>query len=651
VIESVLIANRGEIAVRIIRTCRRLGIRAIAVYSDADAQAQHVEQADEAVHIGGSPATQSYLDVDRILAAARACDVRGVHPGYGFLSENPDVAERVVAEGLVWIGPSASAMRALGDKARAKALAVANDVPVLNGYHGEDQSLELLTQQAQRIGYPVLIKASAGGGGRGMRAVEAADGFPEALEAARREAVASFGDDRVLLERFVRRPRHVEIQVIGDDQGNIVHLGERECSIQRRHQKLIEESPSPAVDSALRERMGLAALRLARAAEYTNAGTVEFLLDEDGQFAFLEVNARLQVEHPVTEAITGLDLVELQLRIADGESLPFSQSDVKFDGHAIEVRVVAEDALAGFLPSSGRVERFEYPDTVRVDTWIANGTRVSPYYDSLLAKVIARAPTREMAITVLADALARTRLDGIRENIDLLLATLQTPEFVAGQLHTGFLDEHRIVQGLAEVPSKALAAAAATDYFRRAHVTDPWQPALAWRMARLDQPSTWTRGGREHRATITSDLEWDRSVQVHCGPATHRATLGFSGQIHVDDDPLSVTDMGDDLRSVDDHGRTYRLHRAAPPSVDEAAARGTAGAAGGQLIAPMPGRIVKVAVEPGQQVAQSQPLVVLEAMKMEHVVEAPHPGIVSEVHVAAGQQVAAGAPLLTLASA
>src|SRR5579859_2128274 len=343
---SVLVANRGEIAMRIFRTCKRLGLRSIGVYSDADAQAMHVGAADEAYRLGPAPASQSYLNVEAILAAAKRAHAQAIHPGYGFLAENADFAQAVLAAGLVWIGPPVNAMRALGDKARAKTLAEQHGVPLLRGYHGADQSPGQLAEQAKQIGYPVLIKASAGGGGRGMRVVAAAADFEEALEGARREARASFGDDRILLERYVGRPRHVEVQIFGDQFGHLIHLGERECSIQRRHQKLIEETPSPAVDAPLRARMTGAALRLAGAAGYANAGTVEFLIDEqDGEFAFLEVNARLQVEHPVTEAVTGLDLVEMQLRVAAGEPLPMTQDDVKFDGHAIEARVIAEDAL------------------------------------------------------------------------------------------------------------------------------------------------------------------------------------------------------------------------------------------------------------------------------------------------------------------
>ena len=640
-IDSVLVANRGEIAVRVLRTCRRLGIRTVAVYSDADAHALHVRMADDAVHVGPSPAAESYLNADRVLSAARARGVRAVHPGYGFLSENPDFAQRVIEAGLIWVGPPPSAMRALGDKARAKALAVAHQVPVLDGYHADEQSTETLCREAGRIGYPVLIKASAGGGGRGMRVVESADAFTTSLEAARREAMAAFGDDRVLLERYVARPRHVEVQIVGDAYGNLIHLGERECSIQRRHQKLVEETPSPAVDASLRERMGEAALRLARAAGYANAGTVEFLLDEHGDFAFLEVNARLQVEHPVTEAITGLDLVELQLQVAAGEHLPLSQEDVGFVGHAIEVRVIAEDPLAGWVPSSGTITSFVVPGDVRVDTWIQPGSTVSPFYDSLLAKVIAHAPTRGEAIGRLADALTCTRIEGLRHNVDLLLAVLQTPEFVQGDLNTHFLEEHRVLEGLGETPTQVIAAASALDHFTP-RPRDPWQAHTAWRMARLDQPVNWVRAGREYTAHVSSD---PLGQAVHVEGHVVRAQ-GPEGLL-VDNQPASVSDENG-LRVVAFGGRTYRLMRAMPPTIEATAHTGDHGAAEGGLVAPMPGRIVKIGVAVGQQVSQNQPLVVLEAMKMEHIVEAPHAGTVTHLHVTVGDQVPAGAPLLTL---
>jgi 3-methylcrotonyl-CoA carboxylase alpha subunit len=652
VIDSLLVANRGEIAVRIFQTCRRLGIRAIAVYSDADAQALHVASADEAYCIGAAPARESYLNIERILDAARQANARAIHPGYGFLAENPDFAQAVIDAGLIWVGPPVSAMRALGDKARAKALAEQHGVPLLAGYHGTDQAPDGLADRAQRIGYPVLIKASAGGGGRGMRLVEEAADFQDALQAAQREAQASFRDDHVLLERYVRRPRHVEVQILGDLHGQVIHLGERECSIQRRHQKLVEESPSPAVDADLRIRMTDAALRLARAAGYANAGTVEFLVDvQDGQFAILEVNTRLQVEHPVTEMVTGLDLVELQLRIAAGEPLPLAQSDVQFQGHAIEVRVIAEDPLGGFLPSSGTVEVFRYPDGVRVDAWVKDGTQVSSHYDSLLAKIIAHGPDRASASAILAGALWQTRVDGVRNNVDLLLAVIEHPAFRAGELHTGFLDEHRIVSELKEVPAPGLAAVSALDFLRASTEPDPWRAQTGWRLGRVNQPAAWSRAGITHLARVTALLDAE-GVDVATGAEVLRARFidsdSSGARVSIDGRIVTVETDGPDRRAVRWDGRTYRLQRPPPLSVADTARDRGAHAGAGRLTAPMPGRVVKIAVTAGQSVGQNQPLITLEAMKMEHVIEAPHPGVVAEIHVQVGDQVPSGAQLLTL---
>jgi acetyl/propionyl-CoA carboxylase alpha subunit len=657
VFASVLVANRGEIALRVMRTCRRMGIRTIAVFSDADWDSPHVEAADEAMRIGAGPAAESYLRAEAILEAARATGAEAVHPGYGFLSERASFAEACEAAGLAWIGPPASAMRQLGDKARAKALAEASGVAVLPGFHGEAASDAQLAGHAADMGYPLLVKASAGGGGRGMRVVREAGDLPEALAAARREAAAAFGDDRLLLERYVERPRHVEVQILGDASGSIVHLGERECSIQRRHQKLIEESPSPAVSRATRAAMGEAALRLARAAGYRNAGTVEFLLDEAGAFFFLEVNARLQVEHPVTEAVTGLDLVEQQLRVAAGEPLGFAQADVRLDGHAMELRVVAEDAAAGFLPSTGVVTAFDLPDGVRVDTGVVAGSTVSPYYDSLLAKVVGLGPDRATTIAALVDALDGTRIEGVETNLDLLAAVLAEPAFVAGDLHTGFLDEHAIAARLSEVPDAVLAAAAAARSLGphpssgEADVRDPWRVAVPWRTGRIGEPLRWLVGG-ETRTTRTSVL-----------PGAGVASVA------VDDEPLIASRAGGDAASgwaiaigaetalvrpaigrrrvetVTWLGRRHRL-RPAPPASDVRAA--TIVDAPDALSAPMPGRVVRIHVGAGDHVGEHQPLVILEAMKMEHVIAAASPGRVARLHVAVGDQVQRGQPLVDL---
>ncbi len=650
--ESVLVANRGEIAVRVTRTCRRLAVRTIAVYSDADGRALHVSETDEAVRIGPPPAIDSYLNQDAILDAANRSQAQAIHPGYGFLAENADFAERCVSARLAWIGPPPAAMRALGDKAGAKALAERHGVPLVRGYHGADQAGSVLRTQAQQIGFPVLIKASAGGGGRGMRVVHTADEFGPALEAAKREALSSFGDDRVLLEQYLPKPRHVEVQILADQHGRVVHLGERECSIQRRHQKLVEESPSPAVDATLRAQMGEAAIKLARAAGYTNAGTVEFLLDDKGQFAFLEVNARLQVEHPVTEAVTGLDLVEQQLRIAAGEPLAFTQDEVELAGHAIEVRVIAENPLAGFLPSSGTIAEFHVPSFVRVDSGVAEGSTVSPHYDSLLAKLISHEATRTDALRAMAQALQETVVEGVRTNVDLLLSTIEHPAFVDGHLHTGFLAEHAIVEEVASVPAEVLAAACALDFLYPHQQDDPWRGPAAWRLGRIAQPAAWVRAGRAHSALV-SDGGAARVLEVVVGermlavqplrgdyPAAMR-------RLRVDGRSVTIWEQ-DEWCAVEWQGRSYRLQRPPPLSIEDTARDRGASGHTGRLSAPMPGRIVKIAVSPGQQVRPHDPLVVLEAMKMEHVVEAPHAGVVQEVCVEVGQQVAAGELLLAL---
>ncbi len=660
---SVLVANRGEIAVRVVETCRRLGIRTIAVYSDADARAPHVRAADAAVRLGPGPASESYLRGDLVIAAALAQGADAIHPGYGFLAENAAFAEAVEAAGLVWIGPPPAAMRALGDKARAKALAQANRVPVLPGYHGDMAADEDLVVRAADVGYPLLVKASAGGGGRGMRVVRDATTLPEALAAARREATAAFGDDRLLLERYVERPRHVEMQILGDGFGTLVHLGERECSVQRRHQKLVEESPSPAVSPILRAAMGDAALRLARAAGYRSAGTVEFLLDETGAFFFLEVNARLQVEHPVTEAVTGLDLVEQQLRVAAGEPLGFTQDEVRFEGHAIEVRIVAEDAAAGFLPATGRVTAFELPSGVRVDTGIEQGSVVSPFYDSLVAKVIAHGADRSDAIRRLAAGLDETRLEGVASNLDLLAAVLAEPAFAAGDLHTGFLEEHGLVEGLRDVPPEAVAAAAADRSLRRTP-SDPWAPAGPWRLGGIGERTRWLVGGELVEAIVDADRA-TASASVAVGGATFtvhrpddgsgRSTIVFDGDGDGDgarDGARAVrVRPAAGRRTVDTvivRGRAHRLRLAPAPSPEP---RVDASVAADALTAPMPGRIVRVDVVVGDIVRANDPLMVLEAMKMEHVMVAPSVGRVARLLVGVGDQVANGAPLVELDAA
>ncbi len=653
---SVLVANRGEIALRVMRTCRRLGIRTVAVYSDADWGAPHVRAADASVRIGAGPAADSYLRGDAIVAAARSTGAEAVHPGYGFLAENASFADDVIAAGLAWIGPPPAAMRALGDKARAKALAEANHVPVLAGYHGDVVADDELAVQAAAIGFPVLVKASAGGGGRGMRVVSEAAELAEALAAARREALAAFGDDRLLLERYLERPRHVEVQILGDAHGTLVHLGERECSIQRRHQKLIEESPSPAVTPGLRAAMGEAALRLARAAGYQNAGTVEFLIDESGAFSFLEVNARLQVEHPVTEAVTGLDLVEQQLRVAAGEPLGFEQADVRLEGHAMELRVVAEDVAAGFLPSTGVVTAFDRPQGVRVDTGIAAGSTISPFYDSLVAKVIAHGADRSATLERLREALAETWIEGVATNLGLLAAVLDEPAFAAGDLHTAFLAEHRVVERLGDVPDEVVALAAAVRSLapRPAATGDPWRSAVPWRVGRAGERTRWLAGGRTREA-VTSLGDERAAAAVVVDGRTFGARLlggdaeaGWSVSLGGETALVRPATGARKVETVTWRGRRHRIALAPPPSGAMTAAEVDEPDA---LVAPMPGRIVRVHVAEGDHVRANAPLLVLEAMKMEHVVAAIAPGRVTRVHVAAGEQVVRGAPLVDIEAA
>jgi 3-methylcrotonyl-CoA carboxylase alpha subunit len=656
VFRSVLVANRGEIAVRVMRTCRRLGIRTIAVHSDPDWDALHVRAADEAHRVGAGPAAESYLRAGAIIKVALAAGAEAIHPGYGFLAENADAAEAVEGAGLAWIGPPAAAMRALGDKARAKALAQANRVPVLPGYHGDMAADDELAARAEEIGYPLMVKASAGGGGRGMRVVREPSGLAGALAAARREALAAFGDDRLLIERYVERPRHVEVQVLGDGHGGLVHLGERECSVQRRHQKLIEESPSPAVSPDLRATMGGAALRLARAAGFRNAGTVEFLLDEAGAFFFLEVNARLQVEHPVTEAVTGLDLVELQLRVAAGEPLGFGQADVRLDGHAMELRIVAEDPVAGFLPSTGVVTAFDVPPGVRVDTGIARGSTISPFYDSLVAKVIAHDRDRSASLERLREALEATRIEGVATNVDLLAAVLDEPAFVAGDLHTGFLEEHGVADRLADVPAEVVAAAAAARSLAPGDGdhADPWRLTVPWRISRTGEPTRWLAGGRTFEAVTSLDAG-RAGATVVIGPRSFDARLaggdpdaGWSIAIAGERALVRPASAGRRVETVAWRGRRHRLALAAVPSGAMAVAEADEPDA---LAAPMPGRVVRVHVAEGEHVRANAPLVILEAMKMEHVIAATAPGRVTRLHVAAGDQVVRGAPLVDLDAA
>ena len=617
-IGSVLIANRGEIARRIIRTAQRLGVRTIAVYSEADADAPHVAEADTAVLLGPAPARESYLRADAILAAARETGAEAIHPGYGFLSENADFAEAVIAAGLVWVGPPPAAIRAMGLKDAAKRLMAEAGVPTTPGYLGDDQSPEVLAREAAAIGWPVLIKAVAGGGGKGMRRVDRADHFSDALEAARREAASAFGDDRVLLERYVNRPRHIEVQVFGDSHGNVVHLFERDCSLQRRHQKVIEEAPAPGMDDATRQALCAAAVRAASAVNYVGAGTIEFIADaSEGLRAdriwFMEMNTRLQVEHPVTEAITGLDLVEWQLRVASGEPLPLLQPQIEMAGHAIEARLYAEDPAKGFLPSTGSLDAFLIgAPGIRVDSGVEAGGEIGPFYDPMIAKLIAYEATREGAADRLAAACAATEVWPVKTNAGFLTRLLSDPDFQAGHVNTGLIEARLDALTATPAPSAFLLMEAATAL---ASTSDgaPWtQSALAGLRLGADPAPSLLQAG-------------DTVFEVRVDPLLATATAQGQRQIVLFED-----------------GEAYEFTRPKSAATDEG------GASDGQIRAPMPGRIASVSVAVGASVTHGQNLVTLEAMKMEHALVAPFDGKVAEVRCAVGDQVTEGALLVRL---
>jgi 3-methylcrotonyl-CoA carboxylase alpha subunit len=633
-ITRVLIANRGEIAVRIARTCRRMGIETVAVYSDADRRSLHVLECDRAVHIGGPQPSESYLNIDAIIRAAHATGADALHPGYGLLSENPKLAEACAKAQIVFIGPPVEAIRVMGDKATARQLAEEHEVPIVPGYQGDDQDFEKLQKRAAKIGYPVMIKAVAGGGGRGMRLVEKKEDFARLAEAARREAERAFGNGDLMLEKAIVAGRHVEIQVIGDSHGNVIHLGERDCSVQRRHQKVVEESPSPAVDAELRSRMGEAAVRLAKAVGYTNAGTVEFMLGADGEFYFLEMNTRLQVEHGVTELRTGTDLVELQILVASGSPLPLAQERVIFRGHAIECRVYAEDPLNNYLPSPGPITLLRVPEEalVRNDLGTYEGDIVSTYYDSMIAKLLTWGATRTEAIERMQDALAEYRVEGVKTNLPLLRTIVAHPVFRSGAVTTGFLDK--------ELDTEAITAVAVDNVYLAAfgmlalglNDPDPWRAAGAIRaggMARVDlahsgllhrvqgqrEPGTLDRwvvsvDGRERRVRF-SRAQDDRLVMED-------GNQSLSSRVWLTESGLAVTQGN----------RTYVLSWGFGSHT-----RGSQESRRSHVVAaPMPGLVLKVMVKAGQAVRAHQPLVVLEAMKMEHSIEAPYDGTIKAVH-------------------
>jgi acetyl-CoA/propionyl-CoA carboxylase biotin carboxyl carrier protein len=644
VFDTVLVANRGEIAVRVIRTLRTLGIRSVAVYSEADAGALHTRVADIAVPIGPAPAAQSYLSIERVLDAARRTGAQAVHPGYGFLSENVEFARACAAAGIVFIGPPVAAIEAMGDKIRAKQTVSAAGVPVVPGRTEPGMDDDAVAAAAVEVGFPVLLKPSAGGGGKGMRVVRDAAELPEQIAGARREARSSFGDDTLLVERYVGNSRHIEVQVFGDTHGTVVHLGERECSLQRRHQKVIEEAPSPLLDTRRRARMGAAAVEAARAVGYTGAGTVEFIVDADrpDDFFFLEMNTRLQVEHPVTECITGLDLVELQLRVAAGERLPIAQSDVSLDGHAMEARVYAEDPSRGFLPQAGDVVGLVEPagPGVRVDSSLRVGSVVGTDYDPMLAKVIAWGPDRETARARLVTALGGTAVLGVATNTTFLRDLLNDPDVVAGRLDTGLIERRGEALTRAEPPPPHVYAAAGLALLLEggSDAADPWDDTSGWR---LGEPA-WTvrrlqaRGGDPVTVRVRGRSS---AAEVRVGDGDV-----LRAQVSQDGDLLGVTldDVTTRFTVVHADGTVWLAvdgHVAALREHERLASVAGAAASDGAVTAPMPGTVTVVQVSLGDQVEAGTPLLVVEAMKMEHVLTAPVAGTVTELGVTAGHQV------------
>ncbi|MBL0421746.1 acetyl/propionyl/methylcrotonyl-CoA carboxylase subunit alpha [Ramlibacter sp. AW1] len=673
--KKILIANRGEIACRVAATARRMGVRTVAVHADADASALHVQACDEAVHIGGSAPRDSYLRADRLIQAARATGAEAIHPGYGFLSENADFAQACADAGLVFIGPPPSAIRAMGLKAESKQLMERAGVPLVPGYHGSRQEPAFLREEAARIGYPVLIKASAGGGGKGMRVVEQAADFDAALASCQREAAASFGDAAVLVEKFVQRPRHIEIQVFGDAHGHYVHLFERDCSVQRRHQKVLEEAPAPGMTPALRQRMGQAAIAAARAVGYVGAGTVEFIVEQRGggdmAFFFMEMNTRLQVEHPVTEAITGLDLVEWQLRVASGEPLPLPQEQLHIEGHAIEARVCAENPDNQFLPATGQLRVYARPEGVRfrpvpgvrVDDGVREGDTISPFYDSMIAKVIAHGPTRQVALARLDAALEQFHIVGLATNVQFLRRVLRTGSFADARLDTALIEREKSVLFQQRPVPLELAAAAAVAHTllaeRALEDADPFSRRDGWRS---HGPSSRGFEFQFHGEAIEARLDHLRDGALRLQVGGWSGALAFE-RPRPDAQAPAATPGAIDLRlgerrervTVYLQGETAhvftRLGAAAIVCVDRLAHAGEGPADVGRLTAPMPGKVLSFAVGPGDAVRKGQALAVMEAMKMEHTIAAPADGTVAELLYQPGDQVVEGAELLKLATA
>jgi 3-methylcrotonyl-CoA carboxylase alpha subunit len=658
--DKILIANRGEIACRIMHTARRMGVATVAVYSEADASARHVAMADEAVLVGPPAAAQSYLQIERLIEAARRTGAQAIHPGYGFLSENAAFARACKDAGLVFIGPPESAIQAMGSKSEAKRLMQAAGVPLVPGYHGEDQDPDMLTRQADAIGYPVLIKASAGGGGKGMRVVNRADEFAAALAAAKRESRAAFGDDKVLIEKYLVRPRHIEIQVFADTHGNCVYLFERDCSLQRRHQKVVEEAPGPGLSEVRRKAMGEAAVAAARAIAYTGAGTVEFIVSSDNEFYFMEMNTRLQVEHPVTECITGQDLVQWQLLVAAGEKLPSTQDGLAINGHSIEVRIYAEDPERDFLPATGALNHLRFPlesEHVRVDSGVREGDVISVHYDPMIAKLIVWDRDRSAALRRMQQALSETEIVGLTTNVDFLYSVISHPAFREGGVDTGFIDRHRdeLSAGSNTDPDRALALASLFLLVQRKRQSssqaqashDPWSP---WQ-----QGDGW-RMNDDSNCVLEFDLGQERfAVRAHYRGEHYQLDLpggAVSGEARFDEDGMLLASL-DGLRVrarvvqqdqriavlLDGHRQDLVLH-------DPLESGQELEAGPGSLRSPMPGKVLEVMVGAGDKVERGKPLIILEAMKMEHTIVAPADGTVTRVHFTPGEMIDEGVDLV-----
>jgi len=674
---KILIANRGEIACRVAATARRMGIKTVAVYSEADAGAKHVAGCDEAVLIGPAAAKESYLRGDKIIAVALATGAQAIHPGYGFLSENADFADACAQAGLVFIGPPAAAMRAMGSKSAAKSLMEKARVPLVPGYHGDIQDADFLQAQADQMGYPVLLKASAGGGGKGMRVVENTADFKAALASCKREAISSFGDDKVLAEKYLSRPRHIEIQVFADTVGNCIYLFERDCSVQRRHQKVLEEAPAPNMPPERRAAMGEAAVAAAKAVGYVGAGTVEFIANQDGSFYFMEMNTRLQVEHPVTEMITGTDLVEWQLRVACGEALPKQQHELRIHGHAIEARIYAENPEKGFLPSIGTLRHLNtpaavtfklggaggVPAAVRVDSGVREGDAISPFYDPMIAKLIVWGADRAEALARMAQALSEYQIVGLASNIAFLKRLIEGAAFATADLDTGLIERNQesLFPALRAAPPAALALAAVSlmvaekelsESQSAGNPSDPWGNALGWRLnsalrRQLSFSDDYTLASEVKAKAYVNEVEYHAGGWLLDGQAlTLMTRRGLELSIKLGDSAAHGTVRRDgEVFHVFTGGAHYALHY-----LDPMAHAGEVEAEGGRLTAPMPGKVVAVLVEKGQQVKKGEPLVIMEAMKMEHTIAAPHDGLVEDILYAVGDQVGDGAPLLAFSA-